>query len=55
MGSLLARSPVKSVTVEAVVIRADGSREDHGTVAAYHRNPLKRLAYRLRGIGKVNA
>lgn len=26
----------------AVVIRADGTREDLGTVAYWHRNPLKR-------------
>jgi hypothetical protein len=27
---------VQSVTVEAVVIRADGTREEHGVVAEWH-------------------
>ena len=28
--------------VSAVVIRADGSKEDLGTIAYYHKNPFKR-------------
>ena len=37
-----------SISLEAEVIRADGSREQLGEVAYYHRNPFKRLAWRLR-------
>jgi len=37
-----------SATVEAVVIRADGTREDLGVVAYYHQNPLKQWLYNLR-------
>lgn len=37
--NLSSKSPVKRVTVEAVVIRADGSREDLGTIADSKQNP----------------
>lgn len=36
-----------SISVEAVVIRADGRREDLGVVAYHHRNPLRVWAWRL--------
>lgn len=42
-----AREQIKSVGLEAVVIRADGTREDLGTIAYWHKNPLRRLFYRL--------
>lgn len=45
--ALFARSEVKEAQLEVVVIRADGRREDHGVVAYYHRNPLRRLAWRV--------
>lgn len=48
----LATGKIKSLQMEAVVIRADGSREDLGTVAYYHRNPLRRLAWRLTQKGR---
>jgi hypothetical protein len=38
----------KEASIDVVVIRADGTREDHGTVAYYHRNPLKRLAWNFK-------
>jgi hypothetical protein len=41
-------SKVKQVQLEAVVIRADGTVENLGVVSYYHRNPLRRLAWRLR-------
>lgn len=40
--------PVKSASIQAIVIRKDGTREDLGTVAYYHRNPIKRLVYRVK-------
>lgn len=43
---------VASVVVEAVIIRADGSSEDLGTVAYWHRNPLRRLLWRLSKRGR---
>lgn len=36
---------VQKITWEAVVIRADGTKEDLGLVAYYHRNPLRRWAW----------
>jgi len=43
----LAREDVQEAAIEAVVIRADGTRQSLGTVAYYHRNPLRRLWWRL--------
>lgn len=44
----------RRVEWHAVVTRADGTREDLGVVSAYYRNPLRRVAYRVkRMIGKV--
>lgn len=37
-----------SISLEATVIRADGTEEQLGEVAYFHKNPLKRLAWRLR-------
>lgn len=39
---------VESAQFEIVVIRADGTREDLGVVSYYHRNPLRRLVWRIR-------
>lgn len=47
MSELNARGGVRKLEIEAVVIRADGTREDLGTVAYWHRNPLRRWAWRL--------
>lgn len=38
MSETTANSEVKDITIEAVVIRADGTVEDHGVVAEYHRD-----------------
>lgn len=48
-----AAKAVSSVTIEATVIRANGSREDLGVIARYDRNPLRRLLNRVRGLGSV--
>lgn len=42
------RSDIQQAQIDAVVIRADGSRENLGTIAYYHKNPMRRLAWRLR-------
>ncbi len=39
---------IVEATIEAVVIRADGTRENLGEVSYWHRNPLKRLVWRIR-------
>ena len=36
-------------TIEATIVRADGRVEKLGTIAYWHRNPLKRLWFRLTG------
>jgi hypothetical protein len=42
------KSKVKRATLEAVIIRADGTRESLGVVSYYHRNPIYRLAFVVR-------
>jgi hypothetical protein len=43
-----ASSPVSQTTLEARIIRADGSVEELGTIAYWHKNPLRRFAWRLK-------
>lgn len=42
-----ASSKPVSIEVEAVKITADGRRIPLGTIAYYHRNPLRRLWFRI--------
>lgn len=44
----VANSDIKSAQIEAVIIRADGTKVDLGTIAYYHKNPIKRFAYWLK-------
>jgi len=37
----------KSISVKAVVYRANGVIEDLGTIAFHHRNPLRQLIWRI--------
>lgn len=46
-GPILAKGKAREATLEAVITRADGSVERLGVVSYWHRNPLKRLAWRL--------
>ena len=48
MTRLCTRGRAREVTVCAVITRADGSTEPLGTVSYWHRNPLKRLFWRLK-------
>ncbi len=43
-----ATAGVKEASIAAVVIRADGTREDLGVISYYHRNPLKRIAWNVK-------
>jgi hypothetical protein len=52
MGTLTVSENVKFASIEAVVIRADGTREDLGTICYYHKSPLKRLAWRVASLLK---
>lgn len=47
-----AKGGVREATIEVKVIRANGDVEDRGVVSYYHKNPLKRLAWRLQNRGK---
>lgn len=47
-----AKGGATEVSIAAVVIRADGTKEDLGVVSYWHKNPLKRLAWRLKNRGK---
>ena len=40
-------SVIREAELSAVIIRADGTVEDLGRVAYYHRNPLRRILWRL--------
>lgn len=43
-----ANSGFKEVVIEATVIRADGTREELGQISYWHKNPLRRLAHKLK-------
>lgn len=43
---------VQEASISAVVIRADGTIENLGVVSYYHKNPLRRLLWRVRNWGK---
>jgi hypothetical protein len=48
MGSLTTKTNAKEASIEAIVIRADGSRENLGTIAYWHRNPMRRLWWQVK-------
>jgi hypothetical protein len=48
MTELLTHARAKQATLSAVVIRADGRREDLGVIGYWHKNPLMRWAFRIR-------
>jgi hypothetical protein len=50
-----ANAKVSMMTLEAVVIRADGSREDLGTIAYWHHRWYRRLWARMMGKGTITA
>jgi hypothetical protein len=43
-----AKGGLREASIEAVVIRADGSRENLGVVSYYHKNPLKRAMFAVK-------
>jgi len=47
MGSVKVNEDVKAAQIDAVIIRADGTKENLGTIAYYHKNPLMRLRFRI--------
>ena len=49
MAEVDATQHLKEASIAAVVIRADGTRENLGVVSYWHKNPFRRLLWRLRG------
>lgn len=47
-GGLIARAKPKMASIEAVITRADGTVERLGTISYYHRNPLKRVWWKVK-------
>ena len=43
-----AKSQIKQATIEAVVIRANGDRENLGVVSYWHQSRFKRIVWRIR-------
>jgi hypothetical protein len=46
-GGLTAAANVRQATLQATIVRADGTRVSLGTIAFYHKNPLRRLMWRV--------
>jgi hypothetical protein len=44
----IAPAGAKSATLSLVIIRADGSTQDLGVVSTWHKNPILRLAWRVK-------
>jgi hypothetical protein len=44
----LASSKVKQMELSARIIRADGTIEELGTIQYWHKNPLKRIIWRIK-------
>ena len=47
MSTAIVRGEAREATIEAVITRADGRVERLGTISYWHKNPLKRLWFRL--------
>ena len=39
---------IKQMEISAIITRADGTIEDLGTIQYWHKNPLKRLLWRIK-------
>ena len=46
-GGMLVNGQAKQSTISAVITRADGTVENLGTIAYWHRNPFKRALWHL--------
>lgn len=42
------KSNVKEAKLEAVIIRANGTRENMGVISYYSKNPFKRLLFKIK-------
>jgi hypothetical protein len=46
--NIAAKAKVQEASIAAVVIRADGTREDLGTISFWHKRWYRRVWWRLR-------
>jgi len=44
----LTQSQVKSMELSARIIRSDGTIEELGTIQYWHKNPIKRIIWRIK-------
>ena len=47
MTATLTRGRAREVSISAVITRADGTTENLGAISYWHKNPLRRIAWRL--------
>ena len=45
---ITSEAQVKQMEISAVITRADGTIEDLGTIQYWHKNPLKRIIWRIK-------
>ena len=45
---ITSEAQVKQMEISAVITRADGTIENLGTIQYWHKNPLKRLLWRIK-------
>lgn len=48
MSQMIAPSNAKEAQISAVIIRADGTKENLGVVSYWHKNPLKRIFWSIK-------
>lgn len=48
MSTVIAPAGAREATISIVVTRADGTVENLGVVSYWHKNPFKRLAWRIK-------
>lgn len=48
MPDLKTKNRLKSLSIEATIIRKDGTIEPLGEISYYHKNPLKRFMWKLK-------
>jgi hypothetical protein len=44
----MANSGIEQSSLSMVIIRANGEREDLGVVSYYHKNPIKRIMFKIK-------
>ena len=45
---ITSEAKVKQMEISAIITRADGTVENLGTIQYWHKNPLKRLIWRIK-------